>query len=473
MHTLLRTTAATDTVEELNLERIRLLSQLASCGQLETLLAHRFRVGLADYRDWPELIDRAVTAQHTFQWDGPAAPTLMLTAGVLNDIGIGADQWTKMLALEDGSLKALAAHYLLAGNVDIDEACLHRLVATGTAKALMIASAFVHSLPQEMHETLASMLDPYLDDLDAESLEAVAALVGAAEHLDADTGRRLAWRVHRALLAQGLDQAALHWPWATAWRRALLPRAETGDFLEEHTERLADAANDRGMLTLLGSADVLLDAPAVKPITLAPAARRQLVTLAARTDPSGVAGHRFVLLAASAGLYEELAFVQQVAFDTYNLSTGIRHSHGMHGSIEVRLAAHAITAVGYLTRLKAKDDPGYNPKEDMDEVSLMDLEVFGSHPSLTRARIISLGYWSVEPLLDALPSEDPILLAALKNIVHHWLPGSPQEADARRRNIAHRLLRATAEMPLTPQTRGVLTELRLSIEDRLGRYVSC
>nr|WP_269246484.1 hypothetical protein [Streptomyces aurantiacus] len=470
---LLRATAATDTVEQLNLERIRLLNQLAGCGQLETLLAYRFRIGLADYRDWPQLIDQAVAAQHAFQWDGSAAPTMMLASDVLNSIGVGADQWTQMLALKNDSLKALAAHHLLAGNVDVDEACLRRLVATGTAKSLMIASAFVHSLPQEMHEMLASMLDPHLDDLDGESLEAVAALVGAAEHLDADTGRRLAWRVHRALLTQGQDQAALHWPWATTWRRALLPRAETGDFLTAHEESFAETIHDRRMLTLLGSADVLLDAPAVKPVALPLNARRQLLTLAARTNPSGVAGHRFVLLAASAGLYEELAFVQQAAFDPYNLSTVIRHSHGVHGSIEVRLAAHAISAIGYLTRLKAKDDPSYKAKEDMDEVAQMHPEVITSHPSLGRARIISLGYWSVEPLLDALPSEDPILLAALKNIVHHWLPGSQEEADERRRDIASRLLRATTEMPLTPQARGVLTELRLSIEDRLGRYVSC
>lgn len=468
----LRETAATDAVEQLNLERIRLLTHLASCGRLETLLAHRFRVGLADYRDWPKLIDTAVTEQHAFQWQGPAAPTRMLASEVLATIGMSPDQWKRMLALGDDSLKALAAHYLLAGNVDVDEDRLREMVETGTAKALMIASAFVHSLPQQMHHILADLLEPYLDDLDADSLEAVAALVGAAEHLDADTGRRLAWRVHLALMAQEMDQAALHWPWATTWRRTLLPRAETGDFLTaQATPPHAVASNDRGMLTMLGGADVLLDAPAVKPVPLPHAGRRQLLALAGRTDPSGVPGHKFVLLAASAGLYEELAFVQQAAFDPYNLQTVIHHSHGMYGSVEVRVAAHAITAVGYLARLKAKDDPGYNPKEDMDEVEQMDPEVIASHPSLTRARLISLGYWSVEPLLDALPSEDPILLAALRNIVHHWLPGSPQEADARRSDIASWLHRASTEMPLTPQTRGVLTELRLSIEDRLGRYV--
>ncbi|MFF4702864.1 hypothetical protein ACWC4D_13285 [Streptomyces sp. NPDC001288] len=469
----LRATAVTEAVEQLNLERIELLGRLASCGQLETLLAYRFRLGLADHRDWPKLIDLAVAMQHSFQWEGPAAPSLMLATQVLEGIGVGAEQWTRMLALEDDSLKALAAHFILAGNVDIDQACLRKLVATGTAKALMIGSAFVHSLPQEMHKTLAGMLEPYLDDLGGECLEAVAAMVGAAEHLDADTGRRLAWRVHRALLAQGMDEAALHWPWATTWRRALLPRAETGEFLTAHPEYLQDSANDRPLLTLLGSADVLLDAPAVKPVALSPDARRQLVGLAARTDPGGVGGHRFVLLAASTGLYEELSFVQEAAFHPYNLSTAIRHSHGMHGSVELRLAAHAITAIGFLTRLKAKDDPGYNPREDMDEVERMDPATIGSHPSLARARLISLGYWRVDVLLEALPSEDPILLAALKNIVHHWLPGSPQEADAQRGLIAYRLLRAAAEMSLTPRTRGVLTELRLSIEDRLGRYVSC
>ncbi|MFD6293843.1 hypothetical protein ACFWFU_03295 [Streptomyces sp. NPDC060235] len=470
---LLRSTAATERVDELNTERIRLLRQLATCGQLETLLAHRFRVGLADYRDWPQLIEEAVAAQHALQGEGAAVSTLLLASDVLTNIGIGADHWTQLLAMESDSLKALAAHHLLAGNVDIDETCLQSLVESGTPKSLMIASAFVHSLPQEMCGTLATVLDPYLDDLDGESLEAVAALVGAAEHLDADTGRRLAWRVHRALLAQGLDEAALHWPWATTWRRALLPRAETGDFLAEHEESLVEGVHDRPVLTLLGSADVVLDAPAVKPVPLPLNARRQLLKIAARTNPSGVAGHRFVLLAASTGLYEELAFVQQAAFDPYNQATAIRHSHGVHGSMEVRLAAHAIAAIGYLTRLKAQDDPGYKPGEDMDEVAMIDAEVIDSHPSLARARIVSLGYWSVDPLLDALPSEDPILLSALKNIVHHWLPGSVQEADARRKEIASRLLRATTEMPLTPQARGVLTELRLSIEDRLGRYVSC
>ncbi|WP_125512623.1 hypothetical protein [Streptomyces sp. WAC 01529] len=481
----LKETAATETTQLLDSERLRLLTHLATCGRLETVLAYRFRFGLADYRDWPQLIDRAAAAQHSFQWHGAAAPTLLLTSDVLRGINMASEQWKRMLSLGDDSLTALAAHHLLAGNVDVDEACLRDMVSTGTSKALLIASAFVHSLPQQMHSILPALLAPYLDELDTESLEAVAALVSATEHLHAETGRQLAWRVHRTLLAQNLDRAALHWPWSVTWRRALLPRAEIGDFLTARAEQSeqtgpagpagqdgAEGARDRELLTLLGSADVLLDAPAVKPVSLSQDARRELAALAKRTAASGVRGHKFVLLAASTGLYEELAFVQEAAFDPYNLSTVIRHSHGVHGSVEVSLAAHAITAVGYLSRLKAKDDPGYNAKEDMDEVKSMDLALIAQHPSLARARLISLGYWSVEPLRDALPTEDPILLAALGNIVHHWLPGSQQEADAQRSDIARWLLRATTEMPLTPQTRGTLTDLRLSIEDRLGRYVN-
>ncbi|MFG3323929.1 hypothetical protein ACGF3J_38415 [Streptomyces sp. NPDC048171] len=469
-------TADTDTAELLNQQRLEVLHDLAAAGEVETLLRYRFRTGLAAYPNWGLMLQEAVTARRACGGTASAEMAALLDDRLLETVGLGSEQWKRLLTLEDEGVTAMAAHFILAANDVVSLELLGTVAAQGTAHSLSVVAAFVHCLPPEEHKELEQLLDPFLPGMDTEMVEAVAGFVAAAETLHQETGRRLAVRVQHALAGQNLAQEALHWPWCTTWRRALPPRAEIQDFVREHDGLAPERQQgpDPTLLSLLGSADVLLDAPYVKPVPLAPPLRTRLRDLKPST-PDGVGAHQFVLMAASAGLPEELTFVKQVATDSYNVQTIIRHAHGRHGLVEVTLAAHAVTAVGYLGMLAAREDP------DLDDTTITDpLEALGRdtgdmHPSMERARLIALGYWGqLAPLLGALCArEDPILADAVRNIVTYWLPGprTSTSKDTYFTTVAHTLSDELNSKQLPPQTRALLTELRIGIEDRLGRYV--
>jgi hypothetical protein len=471
----LRMTADTATADALNAERLQVLEELTAVGAVETLLEYRFRAGLAECPGWGEMLQTAVTARRA---DAPAASAVsaLLDDSVLGAVGFGCDQWKKLLIVGDEGLAAMAAHYILAAKDVVSVDLLAEVAAHGTAWSLSVVAAFLHCLPPDGHKSLEQLLEPFLVGMDADMVEAVASFVSAAETLNQDTGRRLALRVQQALAAQGLVQEALHWPWCTTWRRALPPRAEIPLFLHEQSHSPAWRAQglDASLLALLGSADVLLDAPYVKPVSLTPSLSERLGDLKPATA-DGVAAHRFVLLAASVGLPDELDFVRQVAVDEYNVRTVIRHAHGHHGLVEVTLAAHAVTAIGYLGMLAALEDPDLDVAPVIGFLEEMGRDTGDMHPSMERARLIALGYWGqLAPLLGALCArEDPILASAVRNIVNHWLPG-PRTSTGKEpyfTKVAETLSEELQSKLLPPQTRALLTELRTGIEDRLGRYV--
>ena len=219
---------------------------------------------------------------------------------------------------------------------------------------------------------------------------------------------------------------------------------------------------------------MLLDAPYVKPVALAPDVRTRLGNLKPAT-PDGLAAHQFVLLAASAGLPDELRFVRQVASDEYNVQTVIRHSHGRHGLVEVTLAAHAVAATGYLGMLAALEDPDLDVATVTHPLEELGRQTSDMHPSMERARLIALGYFGqLAPLLGALCAREDVILAhAVRNIVNHWLPGprTSTGTDPYFTKVAETLAEKLRSKQLPPQTRALLTELRIGIEDRLGRYV--
>lgn len=471
----LRNTADTETAEALNEDRMRVLQELGNLGDGETLLAYRFRAGLAERSPWGEMFQKAVATQRA-----SGLPTMPMAAVLTDDAlaaaGIGTEQWKRLLVAGDENLATLAAHYILAAR-DVVQLDLLRKVATmGTPRALSIVAAFVHALPPEGHRGLDELLSPFLISMDAATVESVASFVGAAESLSQETGRRLAVHVQQALAVQGMDQEALHWPWCITWRKALPLRAEIHLFLKEHTQStpLPDEEPAPALLTLLGSVDVLLDAPYAKPVVLQSEERKHLSALRP-AEVNGVAAHKFVLLAASAGLTEELRFVGQVARDEYNVGTVIRHAHGRHGLVEVALAAHAVTATGYLGMLAARDDPDLDIETMTSPLEQLGRKTGDMHPSMERARLIALGYFGqLAPLLGALSAqEDPILADAVGNIVNHWLPGprTSSGADAYFVNVARTLSEELHSKQLPHRTRALLTELRTGIEDRLGRYV--
>ncbi|MEU8096629.1 hypothetical protein [Streptomyces rubiginosohelvolus] len=471
----LRNTADTETAEALNEDRMRVLQELGNLGDGETLLAYRFRAGLAERSPWGEMFQKAVATQRASGL--PTTPmAAVLTDDALAAAGIGTEQWKRLLVVGDENLATLAAHYILAAR-DVVQLDLLRKVATmGTPRALSIVAAFVHALPPEGHRGLDELLSPFLISMDAATVESVASFVGAAESLSQETGRRLAVHVQQALAVQGMDQEALHWPWCITWRKALPLRAEIHLFLKEHTQStpLPDEEPAPALLTLLGSVDVLLDAPYAKPVVLQSEERKRLSALRP-AEVKGVAAHKFVLLAASAGLTEELRFVGQVARDEYNVGTVIRHAHGRHGLVEVALAAHAVTATGYLGMLAARDDPDLDIETMTSPLEQLGRKTGDMHPSMERARLIALGYFGqLAPLLGALSAqEDPILADAVGNIVNHWLPGprTSSGADAYFVNVARTLSEELHSKQLPHRTRALLTELRTGIEDRLGRYV--
>lgn len=469
----LRTTADTATAATLNGQRLDVLGDLAGLGDAETLLTYRFRAGLAEHPAWGQMLQDALAARRT---GGTTALPTLLEESTLSVVGVGCEQWKRLLTAGNESLATLAAHYILTARDVVSMELLSEVAALGTARSLAVVAAFVHCLPPDEHKLLEQLLAPFLVSMDEDMVEAVACFVSAAETLHQDTGRRLALRVQQALAAQGLDQEALHWPWCTTWRRALPPRAEIPFFLAEHSRSTTRQGTgpDATLLSLLGSADVLLDAPYVKPVALAPDVRTRLGNLKPAT-PDGLAAHQFVLLAASAGLPDELRFVRQVASDEYNVQTVIRHSHGRHGLVEVTLAAHAVAATGYLGMLAALEDPDLDVATVTHPLEELGRQTSNMHPSMERARLIALGYFGqLAPLLGALCArEDVILSHAVRNIVNHWLPGprTSTGTDPYFTKVAETLAEKLRSKQLPPQTRALLTELRIGIEDRLGRYV--
>lgn len=471
----LRTTADTETADALNAERLQVLEELAAAGDIETLLKYRFRAGLAECPAWAEMLQRAVTA-HRAGESMTSAVAALLDESTLHAVGMDSVRWKRLLVFGDEGVCAIAAHYILAARDVVSVELLSEVAAQGSARSLSVVAAFVHCLPPEGHKALEQLLEPFLAGMDAAMVEAVSSFVSAAETLNQETGRRLALRVQHALAQQGLAQEALHWPWCTTWRRALPPRAEIPLFLGEQSRLRSwrSKGPDAALLSVLGSADVLLDAPYVKPMPLAPALRRRLGDLKPSTADGPVA-HQFVLLAASAGLPEELPFIRQVASDDYNQQTVIRHAHGIHGLVEVTLAAHAVTAIGYLGMLAALDDPDLDAATITGPLEEMGRGTGDMHPSMERARLVALGYWGqLAPLLGALcMREDPILASSVRNIVNHWLPGprTSMGPDPYFTKVAESLSMEMSVKQLPSQTRALLTELRIGIEDRLGRYV--
>ncbi|MFH8632335.1 hypothetical protein ACH4CC_21100 [Streptomyces lydicus] len=458
----LGSTAATSEAERLNEERLFLLKRLATEGDIETLLAYRFRAGLAECPDWREMLDRAA---RTVQAGSPQN----VLAGALLDqemFGAGPEGWKELLTQPNEHLAVIGAHRLLADGRVLGAPLLEEVGARASAKRLSIVAAFVHCLSPDDQVVLERLLEPVLATLTPEFVDPVACLVSAAGTLDHDLGLRLALRVQEALIEHGLEQQAVHWPWCTTWRRMLPLRAETALFVDEQ-------GIDSPTLTgLLGSVDVLLDAPFVQPMVIAPTVRQQLLSLQPKS-PEGIAAHQFVMLAASAGLYEALPFVHEVATNQHNIGAVITHSHGRHGLVPVALAAHATTAIGYLGRLALLEDLMLEADTAEQALHRMAHETDALHPSVERARLVGLGYWGHwQDLLTALSPEDPVLAAAARNIVTHWLPGP---RDRMGEACFHSIARWTGNElqtgKLPASTQAVLTHIRDSTEKRLGRYV--
>lgn len=454
----LSSTASTEAASALSNERLELLRFLASQGDIETLLTHRFKAGLAEFPEWHLLLQEAAKARR--RQDEPD----LLAAAILAEGD--SQQWRLRLGDPEKTWAAVAAHHLMSGDEGVELPVLVEMSQTADAERLAIIASLVHYLPSA--DGLHEVLEPHLPELTGDKVEPLACLVSAALSLDPREGRQLALQVYAALVAQDLQEQALHWPWCTTWRRTLPVRAEISTFLEEY--------DDVGsLILLLGSADVLLDAPKTPRVFLSQAMREQLASLKPDQHESAQA-HDFVLLAASAGLVEVLPFVYEVATSAANLNRLITHSHGVHGRVQVSAAAHALTAIGYLERLAA-ENPGEGSPQGIYLPELRRMVTDGDvtrHVSLVRACNVGLAYWGEwRPLFLTLAlTDDPVLDKAAHNIVNHWLPGPHgSSADAVFSEIAHWIGETLQDSELPASRRAVLIELRDVTEDKLRRYV--
>ncbi|MFF3403522.1 hypothetical protein ACFYW6_34135 [Streptomyces sp. NPDC002659] len=460
--TTLAQTAATAKAKELNEERMTLLKYFAKQGDVSTLLRYRFRAGLAENSEWPQMLDAAAAVRQE-------SPEPDLVAATLLNPG-SPDTWREQLA-SPGELwtAVIAAHRLLAAGEIVEAPLLRRIAHTPDAERLALVAAFVHCLQPSDVSSLNALIDPYLAALTPDMVEPLSCLVSAARTLEESEGLKLAVRVHEALITHDLEEQAVHWPWCTTWRRILPMRAETGRFLEER------CLDKNTLRSLMGSIDVLLDAPRLQPVYLSEDMRRTLKELQP-ASADGVEAHEYVLLAASAGLYESLEFVQQVATSQHNLKEVITHSHGIHGRIEVSLAAHAIAAVGYLGQLARRLDEGGRPEAEDSRNALQQI-LSGPHEyhnSVRRARCVALGFWGEwQPLLSTLLwMQDPVLEQAARNVVSHWIPQPSNGAGEKlHMEIAKWITRRLQDTKLPASTRAVLTEIRDNTQNTLRRYV--
>ena len=459
--TELRMTTATRTVDALNTQRLQLLRELAAEGEMETLLNYRFRAGLVESPDWKAMLQFAAETRHR------NSPHDVFSAALLSEPepGTAGEEWLDLLRARNDYLAVIGAHRLLSEGYVVNSSLLEEINAKASPQRLSIVAAFVHSLALEDLDAVERLVEHHVSDLKAAYVEPLASLVSAACTLHHATGLRLAVLVQEALLQGGLREV-LHWPWSSTWRAALPDRAETAFFLDEHQD------NSTAKLAALSSVDVLLDAPFAQPMLLSSAEREQLLSMQP-DSPDGLPAHRFVLLAASAGLYEALPFVHKVAKSTDNIRDVVTHSTAAHGLVELSLAAHAITALGYLGRLALLEDLTEDAKAAFNTLQQMARDTAGLHPSLERARLTGLGFWGEwQDILTALDPEDCVLARTASNIVAHWLPapGVHQSEDCFgdiARWIANRLQYVT----LPARTHEVLTQIRDSTETRLGRYV--
>ncbi|MCL2552310.1 MAG: hypothetical protein FWE75_09235 [Actinomycetia bacterium] len=459
--------ADTATAGRLNRERMDLLGVLAGEGRLAELLDHRFRMGLADQPGWEDYLRGA--AELVLR-DAPQDELAHCVVEVDEKAQAG---WLELLCGADEARATAAAHRLLMQGTVVAGTVLEELGTAlgeaGSPARLMAVAAFVHGLGAEDVPAVERIVEGIVARLgerpDPEVLEPLAALVAALGRHDLAPRPRLALAVDRSVREHGLPQARF-WPWAATWREAMPDRTDTGLLLADPD------LDDNDVLTLISTTDVLLDAPPFQPLALDFEQRERLLALRPG-DPTGLAAHRYVLLAASAGLYESLGFVHEVAQHVANNTRTITHSHPVHGLVEVSMAAHAVSALGLLAKLALSDGAVLSVRAQIGTLMGMAGTAQGRHPSLERARLVGLGFlgdW--EELLDSLPPDDPVMHQAARNITSHWLPGPlTQTGDSHLEDVARWIGTTLRTQTLPASTRTVLAQIRDSAESAMRRYV--
>ncbi|MEU2389494.1 hypothetical protein [Streptomyces sp. NPDC007369] len=447
------------TIHHLNTERMALLEVLAGEGALGTLLAHRFSVGLADQPDWHRHLSAAAGR---LREDDPCDLRAQLVLGADD---VTETRWNDALVGDDDDLAVIAAHFLLRRGAVISGARLRTAAHDASPQRLLALAAFVHGLDPQDVPTVERIVEEHcLPSLTPDYLEPLSALVVAVGKGGVELHPGIALGVERALRDRNMQQA-MCWPWAAAWRDAIPDHLDSGLFLGREL-------GDADLLTLMGTTDVLLDAPLFDPIPLTFDQRERLVGIRVG-DPTSLDAHRLVLLAASAGLHELVEFVRDVAMNVTNCSGTIMHSHPVHGRVEVSRAAHALSAYGYLSALAATEGEVRNTRRVQRDLTQFAASTAGMHPSMERARLIALGFlgdW--EEILTALRPDDVIMQQAAVNLTARLLHGSDRSAAlATAVDVAEWIRDRQRENGLPAEVRAVLSHIRHAAEFTMRRYV--
>ncbi|WP_328563998.1 hypothetical protein [Streptomyces coelicoflavus] len=452
---LAKTSDAT-TDHQLHLEQLDILTVLADNGDLSTLLEHRFRAGLADDNSWHPLL---TTAAKRCDDTGPAR--------LLRD---GEDvDWAALLDQDDDLTMVLACHMLLQRGQALPVTRVQELAADASPARLLALAGCVHTLNGHDMPAVDDIVHAYTDRLEQGYLEPLSALVRAVSNHDLKARPRAALLLDEATRRPGRDPS-LHWPWAPAWRESVPDRSEIDLFSR------APHLDDSDMLKLLGTTDVLLDAPPFDPVPLSDERRSRLEGLQP-DDPGSLDAHRFVMLAASTGLHQTLSFVRAAADHPGNRTGTVLHSHPLHGVQTVVPAAHAVAAIGYLSLLAAEEHPtaGQFVFTAYKALTRMILAPDETHPSLRRARLVGMGFlgdWT--EILEGLEADDPVMHHAAWNIVMHWVPGPctpPSEEKDPLVSVARSVGERLRQRGIPSPTRAALVHIRDSAETRMGRYV--
>ncbi|WP_331732969.1 hypothetical protein OG592_42305 (plasmid) [Streptomyces avidinii] len=457
----LRQSASHAQIHLLNTERVDLLRALADEGCLGTLLRHRFSVGLADHDAWDNLLQTAACARR-LQCPSDEEAELVARAAEVTEA-----EWTAILQGTDDEPAVIAAHYLLQRGCVISGVDLRDTARGASSQRLLTLAAFVHGLdPQDLALVEEAVEDRCQSPLAPEDLEPLSAVVAGVGKGGVELQPGLALTVDRAVRASGMQEARC-WPWASTWREAVPDPLDTGIFLDG-----ADHLSDAELLVLLGSFDVLLDAPEFDPIPLTFDQRERLLAIEVG-DPTSLDAHRLVLLAASAGLHERLPFVRKVAENVSNTMRVINHSHPVHGLVQVSMAAHAVSAFGYLSALAVTDGAARNTRAAHRTLTQLAASTDGMHASLERSRLIALGFlgdW--EEVLDVLPADDPILHQAAINLTSRMFHDrDPDTAKIHAAEVAEWIRDRLRDERPPAVVRSVLTRIRHTAEFTMRRYV--
>jgi hypothetical protein len=453
-HDLLTTVRAKD-IDRLQDDRFTILTAFARSGRLADLLARRFRFGLADRPGWSALL--ATAAGHPGHAGGALAQ--LITEPATDE---ARQSWWQAFAGGDDLAMTAAAHRLLIDGSVPPEDLLTLVSPDSPVPKLLAASALVESAGAV--ETAAALVRGLADRVDTtrpELLEPLAALVSAL-NTSGHPQRLMVAHHASAVLQQRQVEQSMYWPWAQAWYDTTVDDTDVAELLRQGRDGAVVVAE------CLSSTDFLFTAGARPPELFLPNTARSQLHALRPGSPHGPEASRFTMTIACAGLVELMPYVQSVALSEQNRTTLIRYANSEYGVMDIALASHAVSAIGYLGRTLVD---GHNGDGRHEYRFLRGLDTTGLHPSIRHARLVGLGFlgdW--QHILDQLTA-DPVLRNAAENVVAHWLPGPFTPADQGPAEIAewigHRLTRPGLDAPV----RSTLERIKVGLESIAGHYV--